>query len=46
MEKRTAVVKKDLDKFVDQVDIQTPRLTPWSEQNMQALQELLGEVEN
>ena len=46
LEKRTAVVKKDLDKFVDQVDIQTPRLTPWSEQNMQTLQELLGEVEN
>lgn len=46
LEKRTAVVKKDLDKFVDQVDIQTPRLTPWSDQNMQTLQELLGQVED
>lgn len=45
LEERTRVVKKDLDKFVDQVELYTPRLTPWSQGNLQQLQDMMEELD-
>lgn len=44
LEERTRVIKKDLDKFVDQVELYTPRLNPWSDGNFQALKEMMEEM--
>ncbi|CYU55356.1 TPA: NYN domain-containing protein [Streptococcus suis] len=44
LEERTRVIKKDLDKFVDQVELYTPRLNPWSNGNFQALKEMMEEM--
>ncbi|MFH0384542.1 NYN domain-containing protein [Streptococcus sp. A11] len=44
LEERTRVIKKDLDKFVDQVGLYTPRLNPWSDGNFQALKEMMEEM--
>lgn len=44
LEQRVSSVKKELNRFVDQVDLYTPRLNPWSEGNYQALQDLLKEI--
>lgn len=44
LEERTKVIKKDLDKFVDQVELYTPRLNPWSDGNFQALKEMIEEM--
>lgn len=44
LEERTSVIKKDLDKFVDQVELYTPRLNPWSEQQFKALKEMMEDM--
>lgn len=44
LEERTGGIKKDLDKFVDQVELYTPRLNPWSDGNFQALKEMMEEM--
>lgn len=44
LEERTKVIKKDLDKFVDQVELYTPRLNPWSDGNFQVLKEMMEEM--
>lgn len=44
LEQRVSSVKKDMDAFVDNVELYTPRLTPWSEGNYQTLKELMDDL--
>lgn len=44
LEQRVLSVKKELDQFVDHVELYTPRRNPWSQESYQALQKLLKEI--
>lgn len=44
LEKRVSAVKKEVDSFVDQVELYTPRLNPWTKGNYEALQELMKDL--
>lgn len=44
LEQRVSAVKKDLNQFVKETDLYTPRLNPWSDGNYQALQDLLKDL--
>ncbi len=46
LEQRVSAGKKELKRFVDRVDLYTPRLNPWSEGNFQALQEMMENMKN
>lgn len=41
LEQRVSSVKKELNQFVDQVDLYTPRFNPWSDGHYQALKEMM-----
>ena len=45
LEERTQITKKELDAFVDRVDLYTPRLGPWSESNLQTLKEMMEDID-
>lgn len=44
LEQRVSAVKKNVDAFVDNVDLYTPRLTPWSDGNVQVLKDLMKDL--
>lgn len=44
LEKRVSAVKKEVDSFVDQVELYTPRLNPWTKGNYEALQDLMKDL--
>lgn len=44
LEKEVHAVKKNLDGFLEQTDLHTPRLTPWSEGHYQKLKNLLDDL--
>lgn len=44
LEQRVLSVKADVNQFVDQVDLYTPRLNPWSEGHYQRLKDLLEDL--
>ncbi|MGT2911545.1 NYN domain-containing protein [Streptococcus cameli] len=44
LEQRVSSVKKEVNQFVDQVELYTPRLNPWSDGNYQTLKTLLEEM--
>ncbi|CRH93937.1 NYN domain-containing protein [Streptococcus gallinaceus] len=44
LEQRVSNVKKELNHFVDKTELYTPRLTPWSDGNLQVLEKMMKEM--
>lgn len=45
LEERVAVVKSNLDKLSGQIDLMTPRLTPWDADDLSHLKDMMKELE-